>query len=217
MKTNRLAIVTPLATVDQIASIDGDILAVDAGILKVLDHPRLIGAIGDFDSMSKAEYAMVQSKGIPLMTLNVIKDNTDLDEALVYGFNHGYQWIDVYGAIGKRIDHSYANILLLSRYPNQVMYWFDQGNMMVTDKDMDLKADGYQRFSLFAMEDCCISIDQALYTLNHYCLKPMDPLCISNQWLNQKDAHITVHYGKLLVIRINENALSSSFTKGTDI
>ena len=210
MNKHTLTVVTPLANPQQIVDNPNDILAVDAGILLVKDDPRVIAAIGDFDSMNEADYQMVQSLSIPLVKLNVIKDNTDLDEALVYGFDHGYQSIDVYGAIGKRIDHSFANILLLSRYPNHVHYWFDRGDMWVSDRDIHLKQDDYQRFSLFALTDSCISIDNALYCLDHYHLDPMDPLCISNQWLNQKDATITIHYGKLLVIRINENPFGST-------
>ena len=122
MVSTKLAIVTPLADMNMVSTITDDILAVDAGVLQVLNHPRLIGAIGDFDSMDQHDYSMVRSIPVPLVKLNVKKDITDLDAALAYGFDQGYQWVDVYGAIGKRIDHSYANILLLSHYGDHVRY-----------------------------------------------------------------------------------------------
>ena len=207
MDNTKLTLVTPLANRSIVKTITNDILAVDAGVLLVVDHPYLIGAIGDFDSMEDHEYSMVRSRHIPMVKLNVKKDITDLDAALSYGFDQGYQKIDVYGAIGKRIDHSYANILLLSKYGDQVRYLMDNGDMRVIQHDMVLPRDGYERFSLFAMQPSCISIADALYPLDHYLLQSNDPLCISNQWIDQNPATIHIHYGKLLVIRINENPL----------
>ena len=45
MVSTKLAIVTPLADMNMVSTITDDILAVDAGVLQVLNHPRLIGAI----------------------------------------------------------------------------------------------------------------------------------------------------------------------------
>lgn len=210
-----LLLVTPLASLDAIQDFDNhDILAVDAGVLLVKDHPRLIGAIGDFDSMEEMDYQQLVKSGITIEKLNVKKDITDLDVALSYGFDHGYTHIDVLGAIGGRIDHSYANILLLSRYPNTVIYHYANGKMMVTTSSLTLSQDHYQRFSLFALQPCELSISNALYELDHYHLNPDDPLCISNQWLDQVDASIILFHGKLLVIWINENPLVHSTKEG---
>lgn len=216
MVSTKLAIVTPLADMNMVSTITDDILAVDAGVLQVLNHPRLIGAIGDFDSMDQHDYSMVRSIPVPLVKLNVKKDITDLDAALAYGFDQGYQWVDVYGAIGKRIDHSYANILLLSRYGDHVRYVMENGDMVVKQTDMVLPCDKYDRFSLFAMQQSCISIQDALYPLDHHQLNTMDPLCISNQWLNHRPALISIHYGKLLVIRIKENPIYHSIMQKGD-
>lgn len=76
--------------------------------------------IGDLDSISPTILSKYQNK------INIIKkDNQDVSDLLFavnYFINNfkDIQEIDIYGAIGNRIDHTLCNIILLKHIPNNI-------------------------------------------------------------------------------------------------
>lgn len=70
--------------------------------------------IGDMDSLSEEDRAALAAQGCRFVIHPRAKDETDLELALTYVVQHGAQEIVVLGALGGRLDHTLANILLLT-------------------------------------------------------------------------------------------------------
>lgn len=105
---------------------DGDIcVAVDAGFYYCEPFgvdPDLI--IGDMDSVKeKGEWSDIEEimEENPEMVeiLSTEKDDTDTLAAIKAGFARGYRRFCLFGALGKRLDHTIANIQCLSYILNQ--------------------------------------------------------------------------------------------------
>lgn len=75
--------------------------------------PRI--AVGDMDSIPPDLLALYQNKGVTLHLHPVKKDATDLELALQLAFEAQATRITLLGATGGRLDHTLANLFLLSR------------------------------------------------------------------------------------------------------
>ncbi len=90
------------------------IICADGG----MHHARALGVrpdvvIGDLDSLPADARDELEQAGAEVLAFPARKDETDLELALLYAVNRGATQIVVLGALGKRIDHELANILLL--------------------------------------------------------------------------------------------------------
>lgn len=70
--------------------------------------------VGDMDSLDDNAVAYLRSCGCELIRYPRAKDETDLELALSEAVQRGATNITVLGALGGRIDHTLANILLLA-------------------------------------------------------------------------------------------------------
>lgn len=70
--------------------------------------------VGDFDSLSPEVLESLRSDGVEIVRHPARKDFTDLELALRYSVEHGAEEIDIFAAVGSRLDQSLANLLLLS-------------------------------------------------------------------------------------------------------
>ncbi len=100
---------------------------------QVLGHPELVVAadgggentsaiglmpdvlIGDFDSLSQERLYQLKQRGIPVIRHSRDKDETDGELAILYAIQRGADDLVILGALGGRIDHEIANLLLLAR------------------------------------------------------------------------------------------------------
>ncbi len=71
--------------------------------------------IGDMDSLNPAQLTDYEQRGIKVIRHPVHKDYTDTALALDYAVGLRPQNIDIWGALGGRMDHALANIHLLIR------------------------------------------------------------------------------------------------------
>ncbi|MBS0653550.1 MAG: thiamine diphosphokinase, partial [Verrucomicrobia bacterium] len=78
--------------------------------------PQLI--IGDMDSISPE--ASAHFADVPKICFPREKDETDLELALNHLIANHVQEITIFGGLGNRVDHTLANIILLSRFPGKV-------------------------------------------------------------------------------------------------
>ena len=78
-------------------------------------EPDLV--IGDLDSINANLKHRFASKLVHIPS----QDSNDLTKAADWARNKGYKNVKIYGATGKRDDHSIANIFLLRNYSS----WFD--------------------------------------------------------------------------------------------
>ncbi len=95
------------------------IVAVDGGLAycqKLGLRPDLI--VGDFDSCPPE--LLRSFSGVPQIALDVEKDETDLEAAINEELKRGAKSLTLFGAWGRRIDHSLGNLLLLTRNPGKI-------------------------------------------------------------------------------------------------
>ena len=109
---------------DRIVAVDGGLIYCHAANIK----PDLL--VGDFDSCPPSLLAAYQH--IPRIELHPNKDRTDLEVAIEKEMQHAQDSpvgterkikrdsarITLFGAWGRRIDHSLTNALILGRHPN---------------------------------------------------------------------------------------------------
>ncbi|HYH04128.1 MAG TPA: thiamine diphosphokinase [Bacillota bacterium] len=90
------------------------LVAADAGgkyLLEVGAVPDIL--IGDFDSLEAEALAQYSVSGTTLLRFPPQKDQTDLELALEYAIKNGVNSVRILGGLGRRIDHTLANIGLL--------------------------------------------------------------------------------------------------------
>lgn len=179
---------------------DAFIIGADQGALFLAEHQFHFDlAIGDFDSVKKRDLPLIHQYADEIQTFSSIKNFTDTYLAVEEALKRGYDEIVIYGGIGNRFDHSYANVFLLQLgnitmvSDNEVMYMLDPGFYDINNEA--------KYFSLFAIEDVSsLTIKGFKYELNSSTLLVGDPLCVSNQG----QGTIEFADGVLLVIHQNE-------------
>jgi thiamine pyrophosphokinase len=91
------------------------VIGADGGAARALGWglvPDLV--VGDLDSLPETERAALEARGCEFVIHPRAKDETDLELALVQAVERGAQEIVVLGALGGRLDHTLANLLLLT-------------------------------------------------------------------------------------------------------
>src|SRR5579872_7600023 len=123
------------------------IVAADGGLIHCKElgiHPHLI--IGDFDSCPPNILKLYDS--VPKISLPRDKDKTDLEVAIEEELKRGAQDLTLYGAWGKRIDHSLTNALLLMRYPGRLKLVTEHETIFAIEKTTTLHVAVGQTLSL---------------------------------------------------------------------
>ncbi|MDD8049341.1 MAG: thiamine diphosphokinase [Thomasclavelia sp.] len=152
-------------------------------------------AIGDFDSLKHQEIL----ENLDTITLPTIKDETDLEAAIMYLEDNRFTDITVYGTTGGRLDHFMAVISILAKYPELKIKVIDKQNkiQLLNTGRTKIYKNNYKYFSLFALENTNISISGAAYQLDNYLLRVEDPLCVSNQI---KDEYAIIENNKNIIL-----------------
>ena len=178
----------------------GDMLiAADAGYIPLMTDgitPDLI--IGDFDSAAKPDFAG------EVITLPVVKDDTDVGFAVKEGFRRGYASFVIFGGLGgKRLSHTLANIQLLSYVRSR------GGNAeLVCGGTRVFIIDGVVAFgpeqrgslSLFALSDAAeVSIAGTDYDGERIALSRSFPLGVSNSF-SGAGGRVEVLSGEVLAV-----------------
>jgi len=180
--------------------VDEYIIGVDQGCSQLLEQSINIDmAIGDFDSINKDIYLDIKSKAKQTIVHDNIKSNTDTYLALEHALAMEHTEIIIYGGLGKRFDHSYANVKLLEKGKIKIInnesmiYVLHPGNYSIDNK--------YKYISFFSLNEVDdLSLVNFKYELQSINLKTNNPLCISNEG----SGIVTFSKGSLLVIHQNE-------------
>jgi len=97
---------------------DDLILAADGGALHCLKRGiRPAAVIGDLDSLTPVHLTALKALGAEIVQYPTRKDFTDLELALTYARQRGYQQIVLAAALGERWDQTLANLLLPAALP----------------------------------------------------------------------------------------------------
>ncbi len=176
------------------------IIGVDQGALLLMQNNMPIDlAIGDFDSVTEAEYEQIKKYSKETKKYRQRKDYTDLYLAIEEVLEINYHKIIIYGAMGGRFDHSYANLSLLRLGSISIvteeatLYALNPGTHRIRNK--------HKYISFFALDDIeGLTIRGFKYEVRNIELFTDDPLCISNEGEGQ----VSFTEGLLLVIHQNE-------------
>lgn len=182
------------------------IIGVDRGcsyLLKNNIYPDYI--VGDFDSINKEDFRKLERKNIKKYQYNCEKDSTDSDIAINLAINMKATEVYMFSMIGSRLDHSFANLGLLSKADkNNIQAYIinDNNKIFITSKKVTIKKElGYKYVSFLAYCDKVehFNIKNAKYDLEDYTLNIGDNRTVSNEFIND-DIEISFKSGKVLII-----------------
>ncbi len=174
--------------------------------------PDLI--VGDFDSASEAGPILMhsieeiaESDPSRIVKLEVRKDDTDTIKAVKIGLSKGYKKFYLYGALGgRRFSHSMANIQTLTyiKHNGGRGYIFDADKMLMIAENETVKFNrgntGY--LSIFSLSEKAIGVTLKglMYSLEDGELTRDFPLGVSNEFVIDEEAEVTVKDGTLLLV-----------------
>ena len=158
--------------------------------------------VGDLDS------AKSYDNSYEIIKLNPIKDETDLEYIIkLITENKLTKNVHIFSALGKRMDHTLANIFTLKAFldNNISACIYDSYNKIQMFKDeLNISADGYKYLSIIPVEDKNkIYADGVKYALNGECLNPFTSRGISNEIIGNF-AHIQANV-PTVIIQSNDN------------
>ncbi|MBG0762514.1 thiamine diphosphokinase [Acholeplasma laidlawii] len=171
------------------------VIAVDQGLFDAYKQGVFVDlAIGDFDSLS--DISLLDK--VLYKRLNPVKDITDTEAALQYALSLNPAHTYILGGIGgSRLEHSYANLLLLFDYDNVSIMTSESVVVKFNVGMHKTKFNGY--INIFSQNQAVISLTGFKYELDTYKLKMFDRLGISNE-LKDTEGTIKVHSGSILVV-----------------
>ncbi len=167
--------------------------AVKAGIV-----PHLF--IGDMDSLTATLPENLEKKTFPER-----KDYTDMQLSYMEGKARGYRDFEIYGGMGGRSDHTFANISLLLKISedgcNASMISRGEIYTVVNNSSLAVEGKAGNYISVFAIGGDAkgVSIKGLDYEVENVVLTPSFPLGVSNRF-TEKEAKISVKNGALLII-----------------
>src|SRR5579875_1654977 len=107
--------IADLAPLDPLLAGADLVVAADGGARLLLAHGRRPHVVvGDMDSIPAPMLDAWRAGGGETVVFPPAKDETDLELALAYAAEQGAGRIAILGALGGRVDHQTANLLLLA-------------------------------------------------------------------------------------------------------
>ena len=184
---------------------DVDYIGADKGALFLARKKiRMAFAIGDFDSVSENERGLIELYSDEVIALNPVKNNSDSEAAVDEAIRRGYRRIYIAGATGGRLDHEIVNIRLCWKYPDRVILFDDKNYTRALGEGAHrINKNGYQYLSLFAENECEISLNGFKYELDHRVITERDLYGLSNEILGET-GEIYVHRGSVLTVQTND-------------
>ena len=179
---------------------DLDYIGADAGALHLAQKGiHMVLALGDYDSAGSESVELIRRYSDEMITLPVMKDDSDSEAAIRRAAAMGYKKILVYGGLGGRIDHEIVNLRLAYAYPGTVL--IDQMNRIeaLTEGTHTIKKDTYSYVSFFAWQEAEITLRGMKYPLDHAVIGFEDLYTLSNEILDEQGT-VTVHRGRILMI-----------------
>ncbi len=184
---------------------DTYVVGVDKGCQYLMENNiKIDAAIGDFDSVLEDEYLKISTYAKKIIKLNPIKDDTDLEHALNYAKENGFDDITVYGCLGGRQDHNLLNIKLLYLSELNLTYIDNKNKVFCLKKgEHQIYKGEYKYMSLFTFEPCTFKMNGVFYPLDKTTITINDNYTTSNEILDEK-AFIKIYDGKLLVMQCTD-------------
>ncbi len=160
--------------------------------------------MGDFDSSEKPE------TDTEILTYPVEKDDTDTMLALKTGIRRGCRSFMLFGGMGGRFDHTFANIqtLLYADKHSASAALADENNLLFILKNDTafIEKNEREKVSLFPLNGTAhgVTLEGFYYPLDNASVYPHDTLTVGNHIIAPQ-GKITVKKGTLLVVISKEN------------
>ncbi len=185
------------------------VFAADAGFSHLSELGLEAAAIvGDFDSLTPGE-----GRAFPCVSYPPEKDDTDTLLAVKLGIEKGYDQFIMIGSLGGRFDHAFANATALAYMRDRdvngiiiddecAVFMLENGESYEPDKDDLLRPYG-ETISVFpfGIECATVTMEGVKYPVDTYELSASIPIGVSNKITDMENCKITVHAGKVLIIR----------------
>lgn len=177
----KVAIVSSLA---QSAELEGyDIyIGCDYGAVVCMQANKWMElAVGDFDSVSEEQLQKIRLHANN--TIILPKDKSVSDTEFALSLTDTNDEVVVLGGLGGRIDHEWANILCLLRYPHVTI--MNENNIISVIHHSHVVRKRKKYLSLFPLFDCIVTLEGVVYPLKEHALKAFDTLCLSNHIIDE--------------------------------
>lgn len=168
-----------------------------AGALRCGWNPQM--AVGDFDSYCGEVSPDVQKISVPPE-----KDDTDAFLGAKLALERGIRDFLIVGALGGRLDHTIANLQMLSWLKGRgakAQIYSEKNRVWVLQEETFFlpKMEGWY-LSVFAWGGPCqVTLKGVAYPLADYRMVPTFPIGVSNEFI-EETAQIQVTNGTLLVV-----------------
>ena len=189
---------------DYVIAVDGGLSY--CGLLHV--EPDLI--IGDCDSMTEQEKLAVEQlqQTVPekICRLPECKDDTDMLAAIKRGLELGYRRFVLLGGLGGRLEHTLGNLQLLDWLSTQGAVGFLAGEKTVVTALRDGSLTFPPAMSGYLSVLCSsgtahgVTLSNLKYPLTGYDMTSSFPIGVSNEFLPDRPAAVSVKDGCLLLI-----------------
>ncbi|MBI4065047.1 thiamine diphosphokinase [Candidatus Gottesmanbacteria bacterium] len=167
-------------------------------------HPQV--AIGDFDSTSRHERALIKRKVKTVKEFPSEKDKTDLELAIDHAISLKPKGVVIYGVIGSRFDHTLVAVNLLEKLlkkhidakirdrNNEVFLLQERRTIFKTHKYLSL---------LPYTQKAVVTIRGVLYPTTKRSFYRNSSLGISNEIVGKR-AEIIVHSGIIRIVQSSD-------------
>ncbi len=184
------------------------IIAADGGYRYLRDmgvEPDVL--LGDFDSLE------IVPEHRHLIRHSPIKDDTDMALAVAYAKEEGYRDFFLYGGLGgKRLDHTIANLQLLTGMAREGLdaYLIGSGTVItaITNGKLSFPQSAAGMISVFCMGEQVSGVFEhgLKYTLENAVLTCDRALGVSNEFIGEESC-VEVRSGTILVMWDAKNGL----------
>lgn len=181
------------------------IIACDGGV-KHCRNMMLIPdvMIGDFDSANVQDADFFRNQGVPKLEYPVKKDKTDMELAVGYAIEKDADEIYILGGLGRRFDHSLANVhILLSPIRKGIKACLlDEHNIITLVEDnIEILGEKGQTLSLipFTTKVSGITTKNMEYPLTDASMEIGSSLGVSNV-MTEDTAYLSVKEGIIILI-----------------
>ena len=157
--------------------------------------------VGDMDSVSPDVLARFEGR-VPQRRLNCIKDDTDGVDALDLAIERGAKRITILGALGGRLDHALANVMLLVRAARRGVWaelCSEDVRIVRVDGAYTLEGAKGNTVSLLPLGEASgVTLSGFFYPLSDHTLASDHPLGVSNV-VTEDVAVVQVSQGDLIL------------------
>jgi len=180
------------------------VICADGGLEKA-ENLKLVPnvIIGDMDSVNKVVLKKYLDMKIELVKYPAEKNYTDMELAIEYALEKGFKDIILIGATGSRLDHTFANILLIEAYYKKGIRVkiIDNNNIIqLITNSMEIQNKRNYFASIVPITEFIegLTLKGFKYPLNNVIVNRGSTLCISNQIISEKGI-ITLNKGTALL------------------